>query len=178
MRDAGGFAEWVVAMQDGMRTGRGSDVPCDGCVACCTSGQTIVVDADETDALEHLPPEALVAIGDGDHALARDEGGRCVLLVDGACSVYEHRPRRCRTYDCRVFPATGLEPEADKPAIAAVAATWRFRVETAEDRRRHEAVRMAVAVLRCVQVGGRVSSTTQLAAAAVELHDELLDQER
>ena len=71
MRDAGGFAEWVVAMQAGMRTGAGSDVPCDGCVACCTSGQTIVVDADEAAA---LPPGAVV-----DGALAR-HGDRCALL--------------------------------------------------------------------------------------------------
>lgn len=171
MRDAGPFAEWVVAMQDGLRTGRGSDVPCDGCVACCTSGQTIVVEADEASV---LPPEALVPVGDGAHVLARDDAGRCVLLVDGGCTAYEVRPRRCRTYDCRIFPATGLVPEDDKPAIAAVAAEWRFRYETDEDRRRQQAVGMTVVALRSVQVGGRVTSTTQLAAAAVAAHDELL----
>ena len=169
MADAGPFAEWVVAMQDGMRTGTGSNVPCDGCVACCTSGQTIPVDDDEVDL---LPGHAMVAVG-GEHVLAQ-EAGRCVLLVDGACSAYEQRPRRCRTYDCRIFPATGLTPEGDKPAIAERAARWRFTYETPEDRSRQTAVRLAAATLRSVQVGGRGTSATQLAAAAVAAHEELL----
>lgn len=174
MLDAGPFADWIVAMQAGLRDGTGSDVPCDGCVACCTSGQTIVVEGDEHDALAHLPASALVDLGDGDHALAHDDQGRCVLLVGGACTVYEHRPRRCRTYDCRIFPATGLAPEADKPAIAERAAAWQFSYDTPEDRRRRDAVRLAVMTLRTIEVGGRVTSATQLAAAAVDAHDELL----
>lgn len=174
MRDAGRFSDWIVAMQDGLRTGVGSDVPCDGCVACCTSGQTIVVDADEVDARRYLPRHALVPIGDGDHVLARDGAGRCVLLVDGACIAYDHRPQRCRTYDCRIFPATGLQPEDDKPAIVERAVTWRFRYESAEDRARQQAAHLAVLALRSVQVGGRVTSATQLAAAAVAAHEEFL----
>jgi Fe-S-cluster containining protein len=164
VRDAGRFAEWVVGMRDGMRTGTGSDVPCDGCVACCTSGQTIVVDADEVDA---LPPGAVV-----DGALARD-GDRCALLdADDRCTAYDVRPRRCRTYDCRVFPAAGLTPEADKPAIAARALDWRFRYESPEDHDRQAAVRLAVVAIRANQVD-RPTSATQLAAAAVLAHDEL-----
>jgi Fe-S-cluster containining protein len=165
VRDAGRFAEWVVGMQDGMRSGAGSDVPCDGCVACCTSGQTIVVDADEAAA---LPPGAVV-----DGALAR-HGDRCALLdAEDRCTVYAVRPRRCRTYDCRIFPATGIVPEADKPAIAARALEWRFRHESTEDRDRQAAVRLAVVAIRTNEVG-RPTSATQLAAAAVLAHDELL----
>ena len=170
MLDAGPFAEWVMAMQAGLRDGTGSDVPCDGCVACCTSGQTIEVEPDEAGV---LPPAALVDVGDGERALARDEQGRCVLLVDGACTAYEHRPRRCRTYDCRIFPAAGLAPEGDKPAIAERAAAWRFSYDDPDDHRRQQAVRTAVAFLRHDQLG-RVTSTTQLAAAAVDAHDEFL----
>ena len=40
---------------------------------------------------------------------ATTSAGHCPMLVDGRCSIYEHRPRTCRTYDCRVFPAAGLE---------------------------------------------------------------------
>lgn len=174
--DAGAFADWVVAMQAGLRDGTGSDVPCGDCVACCTSGQTILVDADEVDALRHLPAEARspLADGSGDHVLVRDDGGRCVLLVDGSCTVYEHRPRRCRTYDCRIFAATGLRPEDDKPAIATRAADWRFRYDRESDRRRQQATILAVTALRHVELGGRPTSATQLAAAAVLAHDEFL----
>ena len=35
------------------------------------------------------------------------------MLVDGRCSIYEHRPRTCRTYDCRIFTATGLDVGAN-----------------------------------------------------------------
>jgi Fe-S-cluster containining protein len=164
VRDAGRFAEWVVAMRDGLRTGAGSDVPCDGCVACCTSGQTIAVDDDE---LAALPAHAVI-----DGALARD-GDRCALLDgDDRCTIYAVRPRRCRTYDCRIFPAAGVAPEADKPAIAARAAEWAFRYEGPDDRERQAAVRLAVVAIRTGQ-SGRPASATQLAATAVLAHDEL-----
>ena len=45
-----------------------------------------------------------------------DERGRCPMLTDAGCSIYAHRPRTCRTFDCRVFTAAGLSPES--PAIA------------------------------------------------------------
>jgi Fe-S-cluster containining protein len=31
------------------------------------------------------------------------------MLIDNRCSIYPHRPRTCGTYDCRVFPAAGLD---------------------------------------------------------------------
>ena len=46
-----------------------------------------------------------------------DERGHCPMLVDGDCSIYEHRPRTCRTYDCRVF-AGHRRRRPDQPAIA------------------------------------------------------------
>ena len=58
--------------------------------------------------------------------LGYDERGHCPMLVDGACSIYEHRPRTCRTYDCRVFPAAGVEPDADKAPSPTRARRWRF----------------------------------------------------
>lgn len=54
--------------------------------------------------------------------LGYDASGRCPLLVDDRCSIYEDRPRTCRTYDCRVFVAAGVEP--DKPRIAARVRSW------------------------------------------------------
>jgi len=163
--DAGPFAAWVVAMQRGLLSGEGIEVPCGTCTACCESGQLI-----------HLEPDEAVRLGiDVDDPVLRpDVDGRCPMLVEGSCQIYEHRPRICRSYDCRIFPATGIAPEDDKPRIAERVAQWRFQFRTDEDRQRYEAVRLASSALRQVQTGGRPTSATQLAAQAVLAHDELL----
>lgn len=61
------------------------------------------------------------------------------MLSDGRCSVYEHRPRACRTYDCRVFTAADVEP--DQPAIAHRSQQWRFSYSEPRDHAFHEAIR-------------------------------------
>ena len=71
--------------------------------------------------------------------LGYDDLGHCPMLRNGACSIYDHRPKTCRTYDCRVFPAAAVQP--DKPAIAARAGQWRFAYPTDDDRAQHDAVR-------------------------------------
>ena len=102
-----------------MRQGRdpagsgGSDVPCGTCTACCTSSQFVHIEPDERDALAHIPAELLFPAPGrprGHVLLGYDERGHCPMLVDGACSIYAHRPRTCRTYDCRVFAAAGVDP--------------------------------------------------------------------
>ena len=88
----------------------GSEVPCDGCTACCTSSQFVHIGPDETDTLARIPRRLLFPaprLPAGHVLMGYDENGHCPMLVDGACSIYEHRPRTCRTYDCRVFPAAG-----------------------------------------------------------------------
>ena len=92
------------------------------------------------------------------------------MLADGRCSIYDHRPRTCRTYDCRIFAATGLDVDAeaeDKAEIAARAGQWRFSFPADEDRRRHTAVRAAV---RSVPA----PSITELAVRAIESHEDFL----
>ena len=75
------------------------------------------------------------------------------MLIDDKCSIYEHRPRTCRTYDCRIFPAAGLEiDDADKTQIADRARRWRFSYPTDADRQQHDAVRAAATSL---QAAGR-----------------------
>jgi hypothetical protein len=61
------------------------------------------------------------------------------MLIDGRCSIYEHRPRTCRTYDCRVFPAAGVYDD-DKPRIERHSRRWRFCYPSATDRTEHDAV--------------------------------------
>ena len=133
---------------------------------------------DETDTLAHIPAELLFPAPlapPGHVLLGYDEHGRCPMLVDDTCSIYEHRPQACRTYDCRIFAATGVEVEADKPAIALRARQWRFGLPTQDDRADLAAVRAAA---RFVEAGGRradgtaPTTATQRAVAAIELHEQ------
>ncbi|MGI9120662.1 MAG: YkgJ family cysteine cluster protein, partial [Acidimicrobiales bacterium] len=113
---AGDFSSWMTEMQSALRGERPSDVPCGGCTACCTSSQFVHIGPDETDTLAHIPAELMFPaprLPPGHRLLGYDEQGHCPMLVDNRCSIYEHRPRTCRTYDCRIFPAAGLEPDDD-----------------------------------------------------------------
>jgi Fe-S-cluster containining protein len=170
---AGDFAAWLDAMQAALRGDADAAVPCGDCTACCTSSQFVPIGPDEAETLAHIPPELLFPAprrSEGHVLLPYDERGHCPMLVDSRCSIYEHRPRTCRTYDCRVFSATGLEVDAEsetKGAIAARARRWQFSFPTDEDRRRHGAVRAAVRSIRA-------TSVTELAVRSVEAHEEYL----
>ncbi len=124
---AGEFATWLGMIGPAIIDGAESDVPCGTCTACCTSAQFIHVQPDEVDTLAHIPAELLFAapgMPQGNLVLGYDHNGHCPMLVGATCSIYDHRPRTCRSYDCRVFAATGIRP--DQPAIAARARTWAF----------------------------------------------------
>jgi Fe-S-cluster containining protein len=143
---AGALGPWLDELRAAL-DGRGdTDVPCGECTACCTSSQFVHIAPDETDALAHIPKALLfpAPMAPKGHVLmGYDEHGRCPMLVDNRCSIYEHRPRTCRVYDCRVFNATGVAPDADKPAIAARAARWVFDLDADADAARAAALRAA-----------------------------------
>ena len=168
---AGDFASWLGAMQAALRGEADADVPCGGCIACCTSSQFVPIGPDETDTLARIPAGLLFPaprLPKGHLVLGYDERGHCPMLVDGACSIYEHRPRTCRTYDCRVFAATGVEiDEESKAAIAERVRRWRFDFPTAEDRTRHEKLR-AVATRVRERDGAAPANATRRAVLAVE----------
>ena len=178
---AGEFVSWVTAARAAIRSGGTSDVPCDGCTACCTSWQFVHIGPDEADTLAHIPPALLFPaprLPSGHVVLGYDAEGRCPMLEDGGCSIYEHRPRACRTYDCRVFPAAGVTPEDRQSAIALRVRRWRFEHPTDEDRQRHEAVRRAASFLiahpDALPEGASAANPTQLAALAVVAHEAFL----
>jgi Fe-S-cluster containining protein len=181
---AGNFSSWMIEMQGAIRGEHGANVPCDGCTACCTSSQFIHIEPDETGTLAHIPPELLFpapGMPPGHVLLGYDERGHCPMLIDDQCSIYEHRPRTCRTYDCRIFPAAGLEiDDDDKLLIARRARRWKFSYPTQADRNQHNAVRAAATLLReqVGQIPDRCvpTNTTQLAVRAIELSIDAAEQ--
>jgi hypothetical protein len=101
-----------------------------------------------------------------------DENGHCPMLVDGACSIYEHRPRTCRTYDCRVFAASGVELEGPaRSAIRAQVGRWQFQLPERIDHLQLRAVRSATSLLGELEPD---FDATERALAAIEIHDQLL----
>ncbi len=176
---AGDFSVWLADMRRALRGEADARVPCDGCTACCTSSQFVDIGPDEADTLAHIPSELLFPAPRrpaGHVLLGYDEQGHCPMLVDGSCSIYEHRPRTCRTYDCRVFAAADVElDDVAQRGIARRARRWRFDHPTDEDRIEHDAVRAAAAFVR-QREGTAPVNATELAVLAVELSAELLER--
>ncbi|HYI46672.1 MAG TPA: YkgJ family cysteine cluster protein [Actinomycetota bacterium] len=173
---AGDFSTWVLEAQSTIRGEGMAEVPCGTCTACCTSSQFVHIAPDETDTLAHIPAELLFPaprLPEGHSVLGFDERGHCPMLVEGKCSIYEHRPRTCRTYDCRVFTATGVEP--DRSDIARQTRRWHFSYRTEADRTRLRALRAAASSLadpREVPPGETApANATQRAVRAIEIHE-------
>lgn len=182
---AGDFSAWMTEVQQAIRGERSSDVPCGGCTGCCTSSQFIHIAPDETDTLAHIPAAMLFPaprLPRGHVLVGYDQHGHCPMLIDNACSIYAHRPRTCRTYDCRVFPAARVElDDADKGAIARQTRRWQFSFESPNARVQHDAVSAAAAHLlqhRQLLADDAVpANTTQLAVLAIEVHDAFVEHD-
>lgn len=171
---AGRFGQWLVELDEVLDGKRSADVLCGDCTACCTSSQFVHIAPQEQQTLAHVPRELLFpapGLPRGHVLLGYDDRGHCPMLVEGHCSIYDVRPRTCRTYDCRVFAAAGIDP--DKPAIAARARRWRFEHLDPQDRIQHEAVRAAGRYLRAhrkdLPAGAVPANPTQLAVLAVRV---------
>lgn len=178
---AGDFSSWLREIRGAIREQRESDVPCNGCTACCRSSQFVPIGPDERDTLAHIPAELLFPAPGrprGHAVLGYDERGHCPMLIDDKCSIYEHRPNACRTYDCRIFAAAGIDADADKVEITRRTRRWQFGFSTDDDRTRHVAVRAAASYLDghrgLLRDAGLSPNQTQLAALAVEIHDVFL----
>lgn len=162
---AGDFTTWLGMIELSIRAGAASDVPCGECTACCTSGQFVHIAPDEAATLAVIPAALLFpapGAPPGHVLLGYDEQGHCPMLVDAACSIYEQRPRTCRAYDCRVFAATGVAPDADKPAIAAQVRRWRFAYADGE------AIATAATLRERAAVIAPGPSATQRAVRAID----------
>ena len=121
------FGSWREEFRRALDRGEATAVPCGGCTACCRSAQFVHIEPDEVDTLAHIPPDLLVpapARPTGHMVMGFDGEGRCPMLTESGCRIYEHRPRTCRSYDCRVFAASGIQP--DQALVAEAIKRWHF----------------------------------------------------
>jgi Fe-S-cluster containining protein len=174
---AGDFSSWLTQIQGAIGGDGVSDVPCAGCTACCTSSQFVHIGPDEADARSHIPRELLFPaprLPPGHAVMGFDERGHCPMLIDNRCSIYQHRPRTCRTYDCRVFPATGVEVDGPQAQLARQVRRWRFSYPSPRDQAEHDAVRAAARFLAArpglLTEMAVPAVAAQIAVLAIEIH--------
>ncbi len=151
-KPGGSLASWTDAFRDVLAgtSKTGMDVPCGDCNACCRSGYFIHIEPDETAALATIPDVLLFPAPSrpaGHRVMGYDEQGRCPMLLEGRCSIYDTRPRTCRSYDCRMFAAAAVSPGDDKPLVAARAQRWQFACNSSEDAQMQQALRDAAMLL-------------------------------
>lgn len=173
---AGDFSDWLRAMRSALAGGPGMQVACGDCVGCCTSSYFIKIRPCETGALREIPAEHLgEAPGEpaGTRLMGYDARGHCPMFR-GGCSIYPNRPDTCRTYDCRVFTAAGMDAGPGRGMINERVARWRFDYPGASGRAEHRAVTAAASFLRQHPVrfpGGHVPSRpADIAVLAVKAY--------
>jgi Fe-S-cluster containining protein len=182
---AGGFSAWLRAMRAALAGSAGMDVACGECRGCCTSSYFIKVRAHETKALEHIGADNLRPAPGATHGaqlMGFDEQGHCNMFENGECSIYPHRPETCRTYDCRVFTAAGMNAGPDKSVINERISRWRFDYPEQRDRDEHRAVTTAANFIRQHPIrfaGGRIPSRpSEIAVLAVKSYEVFLTPPR
>jgi Fe-S-cluster containining protein len=180
----GPFSAWLRATEATIAEGADADVPCGACAGCCTASQFVHIGPEERDTLAHIPAELLFpapGLPRGHVVMGYDEQGRCPMLVDGRCSIYDHRPRTCSRYGCRMFAATGLGPGEEKPANIRQVRRWRFEEPTWLDRVAHEACQAAAAYLADhaggLPLGAAARNPVALAAQAIAAHPAFLGRD-
>jgi len=182
--DAGDFSPWLATVRAAIADGSTSPVPCDDCSACCRSSQFVHVAPDETDTLASIPRRLLFAapgMPPGHMVMGYDDRGHCPMLTDDRCSIYEHRPRTCRAFDCRVFTAADVDPDDDKPLISDRVRRWRFTFD-GDDVVTQDAIRAAARAVESNRPGlpdrAQPHGALQLAVVAIELHELFLRHDR
>ena len=163
-----------------LRGERDADVPCGDCVGCCVSSYPIPLRPRDELARALVPEQMLIGHAEPgrDWLMGFRDDGSCPFLTVGACSIYARRPQTCRDYDCRIYAATDLLPDGDRPIIAARVRAWRFEVLTPEDAAAAGAVRRAAQFIRSHSAlfppVMRASSATAAAVLAVKTYELFL----
>jgi Fe-S-cluster containining protein len=180
----GRFSFWLSQLIQAQVEESQTDVPCGSCTACCQSYQFIHIRPTEKQTLEVIPKGLLFpapGLPAGHVLMGYDEQGRCPMLIEGRCSIYEQRPITCRIYDCRIFPATGLVPNDDRKGLISEQVTrWQFDILDSDDREQQRAVQAAAKFLceKENQFPPQIlpRNMTQLAVLAIKIHQLFLQE--
>ena len=88
--------------------GDAGPVPCGACSAFCYYDG---IPVDKKRDRRHLSYLLTERDADGGLVLQRRADGACAHLgARGGCTVYDHRPSACRSFDCRAFAAIRPAP--------------------------------------------------------------------
>ncbi len=172
-RPAGSFGQWLATMGAVLRNEQVADVPCDGCVGCCVSSYVIPLRPTDKVALDTVPARFLGLPADGRLArMNHRPDGTCPMLEANRCTIYAARPQTCRDYDCRIYAATGLLPDGNRPVIRDRVLEWRFGIDTAQEAMQSTALRRAASFIRdhaaLFPPGSRPGSAAAVAVLAVK----------
>ena len=85
-------------------------VPCRPCSACCHYPGIVV---DEKRDLKRLPHLLTERSSEGELVLQRRPDGACAHLGPHGCTIYDQRSAVCRSFDCRVYAAMGVDGRCD-----------------------------------------------------------------
>ncbi len=181
--NAGRFSSWLYIFRTALRNGYPAAVPCGECNACCRSSRFVYIFPYEIRTLRQIPKELLFPaplLPDGCKVLGYDKCGCCPMLTNNGCSIYKNRPMACRTFDCRILTAAGLESKGkNSDPVIQQARRWRFSYPTEKDRKLRDAVQSAATFLlqhrnsfRDFWVPG---NTIQLAVLSIAVYDAFLD---
>ena len=143
---AGGFSSWLDMTLQKQKTGQAVDVPCGECRACCTSSYFIHIKPHETKTISKIPALLMFpapGLPEGNVLLGYNKKGHCPMFADNKCSIYDYRPITCRTYDCRILAAAGLDLGDDRGLISRQVNRWKFSFKEKQDLEKYKAVRAA-----------------------------------
>jgi hypothetical protein len=81
-----------------------TEVPCNTCVACCRSGQALLLHPGQGDDVGSYDVVVSTDAETGKPVfrLAAKEDGSCTYLGPSGCTIYPRRPLLCRSFDCRM----------------------------------------------------------------------------
>lgn len=180
---AGNFSSWLSYTRSALQRNNDINVPCGSCTACCTSAYFVHIRPQEKQTLDCIPKRFLFpapGLPAGNMLLGFDNNGHCPMLKNNICSIYKTRPQTCRTYDCRVFPATGLKAgEKEKDAINQQIRRWKFSFAGKDDHQKYSALQKTATFLRNHKKdfpeGFIPANTTQLAILAIKVYTHFIN---
>lgn len=180
---AGDFSVWLGDIRHALLQDQGMEVPCGDCRACCKSSHFIHIRPGEKETLNRINKKLLFqapGLPKGNKLLGYFENGHCPLLISDRCSIYEHRSKTCRAYDCRIFAAAGIDAgDSNKELVNERVRAWRFSYPGQQDLDQHAAVQNAARFIRehasCFPDGNVPRDPSQLAILAIKVYNVFLN---